>query len=66
MLVYLPNVKLGVGEALVSVLDEKGVSVFAQLLDALSAVRADNLLANGDIEGMVVWRAIVRAIEDLR
>ena len=31
-----------------------------------AAMRADALLDQGDIEGSAVWRAIVRAIKELR
>lgn len=31
-----------------------------------AAMRADDLLAEGDVEGAATWRAIVRAIEKLQ
>ncbi len=31
-----------------------------------AAMRADTMLASGDLEGQAVWKRIVRAVEELR
>ncbi len=31
----------------------------------IAALRADTMLANGDVDGQIVWKRIVRAVEEL-